>query len=212
MTTARKPPRPPRLSRAESKAETRRRLLEAAAEVFNRHGFQGGSIEEICAEAGFTRGAFYSNFESKEQLFVELLHARVYDDFRRMIESVPADLSPADGLRWGARRLQRYYEESKQDWLFALLLDCLAHAARHPEFRSLPATFWSGTRAMNAAGIERGFKERGKPPPIEPEHLATALTALDIGLAVQHLVDPEAVPLSLYPRLYELLFLPLVED
>jgi hypothetical protein len=42
--------------------------------------------------------------------------------------------------------------------------------------------------------------------PIEPRHLATAMTALDIGLALQHLVDPQAVPLELYPLLYELLF------
>ena len=44
------------------------------------------------------------------------------------------------------------------------------------------------------------------------KHLATALTALDIGLAIQNLVDPEEVPLSLYPRLYDLLFGPLVPD
>jgi hypothetical protein len=65
---------------------------------------------------------------------------------------------------------------------------------------------------MNARGIAEAYEGRGEEPPIEPKHLATALTALDIGLAVQHLVDPEAVPLELYPRLYELLFVPLVPD
>ena len=49
-------------------------------------------------------------------------------------------------------------------------------------------------------------------PPIDPKHLASALTALDIGLAVQNLVDPDEVPLDLYPQLYGLLFGPLIPD
>jgi AcrR family transcriptional regulator len=52
---------------------TRDRLLEAAAESFRELGLQGASVEAICSRAGFTRGAFYSNFESKEQLFLTLL-------------------------------------------------------------------------------------------------------------------------------------------
>ena len=67
-----------RLTRAERQRQTRRALLDAAARVFVRRGFQASSVEEISAEAGYTRGAFYSNFESKEQLFIELLHERVY--------------------------------------------------------------------------------------------------------------------------------------
>lgn len=52
---------------------TRTRLLEAAAEVFAEAGVQGASVEAVCARAGFTRGAFYSNFASKEELFLALL-------------------------------------------------------------------------------------------------------------------------------------------
>jgi AcrR family transcriptional regulator len=201
---------PKRQTRVEKRAETRRRLLAAAATVFIRRGFQGASVEEICEEAGFTRGAFYSNFESKEQMFVELVQDRVYDEFRTMAEQVPTDVSPADQIRWAAEELKKGYERPAREWLFALWLECLVHAARNPGFRSLAATFWSGTREMNANVIREAYEELGKDPPVEPKHLATAFTALDIGLAVQHLVDPEAVPLELYPRLYELLFVPLV--
>lgn len=52
---------------------TRDRLLEAAIDAFREEGLQGASVEAICTRAGFTRGAFYSNFESKEQLFLALL-------------------------------------------------------------------------------------------------------------------------------------------
>ena len=62
-----------RLTRAERQQQTRAALLDAAARVFVRRGLQGSSVEEITAEAGYSRGAFYSNFDSKGQLFVELL-------------------------------------------------------------------------------------------------------------------------------------------
>lgn len=64
--------------------ETRSRLLDAAAEVFAEDGLQGAAVETICARAGFTRGAFYSNFSSKEQLFLALLER----EFERRAEEL----------------------------------------------------------------------------------------------------------------------------
>jgi AcrR family transcriptional regulator len=203
--------RPKRLTRAEQQAETRRLLLEAAEAVFRRRGFSGSSVEEIVQEAGFSRGAFYSNFESKEALFIELLHARVYDEFRRLLERAPEARSAREQMLANASELAQRYEHG-QRWLFELWLECLAHAARHPEFASLPATFWRGNRKLVAGQIEHVYATAGQRPPIDPKHLATALTALDIGLAVQNLVDPDEVPLDLYPQLYGLLFGPLIPD
>lgn len=200
------PPARRRLTREESKAETRRLLLDAAATVFVRRGFQGATVEEITAEAGFTRGAFYSNFESKEQLFVELLHQRVYEEYAQMLERLPKDVTPLERIRWTGRDLMRRYQRDQDDWLLELWLECLAHAARHPEFAGLAATFWSGNRAGMAIQIAELFEEIGSPAPVDPKDIATAVIALDIGLKLQHLVDPDAVPLELYPKLYEQLF------
>ncbi len=196
----------PRLTRAESRAETRRRLLDAAGSVFRRRGFAAASVEAICAEAGFTRGAFYSNFDSKEQMFIELLQARVYDDYRDMLERIPAELSPSEQLRRGAREVAERQRRDETRWLFELWLELLAHAARNPEFASAAAGFWRGNRAFVGDNLGRMFAARGVEPPLDPRHIATALTALDIGLAVQHLVDPEEVPLEVYEPLYALLF------
>jgi AcrR family transcriptional regulator len=206
----RKMPRP-RRTRAEKQAETRQRLLEAAEYVFRRRGFSGATVEEITERAGFSRGAFYSNFESREQLFIELLHSRVYDDFTRMLERTPRERTARKQMAATAREFARRYEHAER-WLFELWLECLAHAARHPEFASLPATFWRGNRALTAQTIDATYGQVGERPPIESKHLATALTALDIGLAIQNLVDPEEVPLSLYPKLYDLLFGPLLPE
>ncbi len=66
-----------RQTRAQTQAKTRTRLLEAAAEEFAAHGFAGASIDAITARAGYTRGAFYSNFATKADLLLELSEAQM---------------------------------------------------------------------------------------------------------------------------------------
>jgi AcrR family transcriptional regulator len=208
MATAERSTAPPqRLTRKEKQEETRRRLLDAAERVFIRKGLQGSSVEEIAAEAGFTRGAFYSNFDSKGQLFVELLHARVYDRYAELAQQTQSQpASPREQLRWGIEQMRKMYEGQDGEWLLRLWLECLTQAARDTEFRKLAATFWSGNRALLTEGIKRAFEEVDGKPPLPTKEIATAMIALDIGLVVQNLVDPDAVPLDLYVPLYDLLF------
>jgi len=201
---------PERLSRAEKREQTRSRLMDAAAEVIRRRGYGAASVEAIAAEAGYTRGAFYSNFESKEQLFVALLQDRVYRNYRRLLEELPESggHTPLERLRWGAEQLAERQRNDEDRWLFELWLEVLAQSAREPELARLAAGFWTGTRATVTAMSEAAAAEVGRELPVPAKHLAIAQTALDIGLAVQHLVDPEEVPLDLYPELFELLFGP----
>jgi AcrR family transcriptional regulator len=197
-----------RLTRREKQAQTRERLLDAAERVFQREGLAAASVERITAEAGYTRGAFYSNFESKEQLFVELLMDRVYKTYIGMNEQIPEHRSHEEQLRWTARELRKVQEKEGARWFFALWFELLAQASRNPEFAELPATFWKGNRALMTERITAVYRDLGEKPPTRPEDLATALIALDIGLSIQHLVDPDDVPLSTYDSLYPLLFAP----
>jgi len=200
------------LSRKERQAETRLRLLDAAEQVFLRRGLQGSSVEEITAEAGFSRGAFYSNFKSKDELFVELLQDRVYRQYAEMAEQAQEQPgTPRDRLRWGAERLRDVQKREEGSWLFRLWLECLTQAARDEDFRKLAATFWSGNRGLLAEQTKEVYEELGSKPPLPPEQIATAMIALDVGLAVQHLVDPEGAPLDLYVPLFDLLFGRLVD-
>jgi AcrR family transcriptional regulator len=199
--------RAPRLTRAERQAETRQALLDAAARVFIERGFAGSSVEAIADEAGFTRGAFYSNFGSKEQLFAELLQQRVYSVYGAMAEATVRGERPS--LRQTGEQLAAIQSQEDGQWLFRLWLELLAHAGRDESFRAIAAGFWSANRSTIAEGIRGAYKEAGEKPPIKPDHAATAMIALDVGLALQHFVDPGAVPLRLYPELYELLFGPL---
>jgi AcrR family transcriptional regulator len=205
-------PRPKRLTRKEKQAETRERLLEAAERVFLRRGLQGSSVEEISAEAGFTRGAFYSNFKSKDELFVELLQDRVYRQYAEMAEQAQDQPgTPRERLRWGVERVRDVQKGEDGKFLFRLWLECLTQAARDEEFRKLAATFWSGNRGLLAEQTKEVFKEVGRKPPLPAKQMATAMIALDVGLAVQHLVDPEEAQLDFYVPLFDLFFGRLVD-
>ena len=211
-TATPRPKTPKRLTRKEKQAETRQRLLSAAERVFLRRGLQGSSVVEIAAEAGFTRGAFYSNFKSKDELFVELLQDRVYRQYAEMAEQAQEQPgTPRDRLRWGAERLRDVQKREEGSWLFRLWLECLTQAARDEEFRELAASFWSGNRTLLAGQIKATFEEVGRKPALPPDQIATAMIALDVGLAVQHLVDPGEAPLEAYIPLFDLLFGSLVD-
>jgi AcrR family transcriptional regulator len=200
-------PRPvTRLTRSERRAETRAALLDAAWKVFLRRGYSGSSVEEIAEEAGYTRGAFYYNFESLGELFVELLQERVYAVYREMGERRLTGTGGAVSLREAAVELAQLQARPETQRLFRLWLELLAEAGRDTKLRKLAAGFWTGNRALLAELIRRDYDARGVPAPVEPEELATATIALDIGLALQHYVDPEHVPLDLYPELFEALF------
>lgn len=201
-----------RLTRKQKQAQTREQLLDAGERVFVRRGLEGSSVEEISAEAGFTRGAFYSNFEGKDQLFIELLQDRVYRGYRSILDRVQeTGGTPRERLIRGAEMVRDVQGNEPGRWLFRLWLECLTKAARDESFRKLAATFWSGNRSLLAAEGASQYEELGRKPPLPPEQIATGMIALDIGLAVQHLVDPEVVPLDLYVPLYDTLFGPLVD-
>lgn len=194
------------MTRAERQAQTRSELLEAAARLFVERGFEGSSIEAITEEAGYTRGAFYSNFGSKAELFAELLQQRAYTAYREIAAASAAGERPS--FRKTGERLAAIQADADGQWLFKLWLELLAHAGRDDSFRALAGGFWSATRDMSAQGIRDAFEEAGQTPPASPDRLASAMIALDIGLALQHFVDPKAVPLDSYPELYQLLFEP----
>jgi AcrR family transcriptional regulator len=195
-----------RISRADRQAQTRRALLDAAGDVFIERGLQGASVEAIAERAGFTRGAFYSNFASKEELFAEVLQDRVYATYRAMAEAQLATTGPIPTARRSAEQLAAVQAHPDGRWLFRLWLELLLQAGRDPKMRELAAEFWRSNRILIARILERASGEGRRLFGLSPESMATVLIALDIGLAIQHYVDPETVPLDLYPEVFGALF------
>jgi len=116
---------------------TRQRLLDAAAQVFAEVGLDAASVEAICERAGYTRGAFYSNFETKDELFLELA-GRVARDRVDAVRGRVAELEREGGLDDAASNafgvVQRVLDISMDDRVGVLLMsEIRIHALRSPQ-------------------------------------------------------------------------------
>src|SRR5438094_7884516 len=115
-----------RRTHAERRAETRQALIDAAARVFVERGFVGASVEAIAEQSGYTRGAFYSNFASKEELFAELLQQRVYAAYREMAARSAGGERPT--MRATGERRAAVQDRPEGRWRFRSCRERLAHA------------------------------------------------------------------------------------
>lgn len=174
--------KPVRISREESQRATRTRLIEAAQQAFAQHGFGGASIDRIAELAGFSKGAFYSNFESKEAIFLHLLSQHMAAEIEQLSAIVTNDLAIADILSqidsWLA------HMNADADWSL-LAMELQLHAQRSPAFAKKYLELQSQHRALLGGLIERIFVQSHKQPPAPPAQLAGALMALAHGLALQ---------------------------
>lgn len=190
--------RPRRLTRQESRAVTRQRLLDAAAAIFAERGFYGASLEDIAERAGFSRGAFYSNFDTKEDLFLALLDDRVDADLEAL-RALERDGSPHAFLAFLAGRGSRSRQREAQEWAL-LSAEFWLHVLRHPHLVPKLASRQRAARSALARVIETTCAQMGLALPGRPEELASLVLAVDDGLVVQEALDPTAVPADLRMR------------
>src|SRR5438105_7722516 len=121
-----------RLTRVESRALTRKRLLQAGQEVFAERGFYGAPIEEIAERAGLSSGAFYSNFESKADLFLALMQERTAETVAEIARILESNHDPADFFQ--ALRERRAHRATDPLW-YMLHLEFVLFCMRNPEAR-----------------------------------------------------------------------------
>lgn len=187
MATATVPAPAARVTRR--RAQTRARLLDAAFEVFARTGFGQASIEAVCEAAGYSRGAFYSNFTDLDELFFAL-----YDDRAKLIASqLTASLAPAEG---GAEPptdelIARVTDVLllDRDWLL-VKTEFLLHAARRPAVAEVLARHRAALREAVAARLRAMAAHRPAPPLLaDADSAAAAVVAVYDGVTVQLLLD-----------------------
>ena len=184
------------LNRADSKAMTRARILEAARRVFERQGFHGSSLDQVAREAGFTKGAVYSAFDSKADLFLTLLaeraaqRQRAWEALSRRATSPEAFVAEVTG--GFAQSVAR-----EREW-WAAVIEFVTFVARDEGLRARYAEHHDATRLALARTMEEWSERTGRPLAIEPRALATACLALGNGLTLEWLLSPHDVPRSLY--------------
>jgi AcrR family transcriptional regulator len=192
-----------RMTRGESRAATRDRLLAAARTVFARSGFRGASVEEIASEAGFSTGALYSNFEGKEDLFLVLMGEEIEEHARQIAAAVRAQPSVADRATGGARQWMSMVDREPE--LLLLFMEFWAYGVRDPDMRPKVAARFAQMREVLTGLIADSTRDFELELELPAEQLAIAIDALADGIARQRLADPDAVPDDLMGRVLSLL-------
>jgi AcrR family transcriptional regulator len=171
-------------------AVTRRRLLAAAETIFARDGFEAARLEDIAALAGYTRGAFYANFEDKEDIFFALLEQWVAARIAEVNEVLAKQKSPQARLR----ALRDHYTHSRKDRRLVLLsLEFKLFAIRHPETHARLRARHERLRACGGDFVRRVAQALGRALPIPSSAAATGLGALSNALVLEHLFDQTAI-------------------
>jgi AcrR family transcriptional regulator len=183
------PPKPvgasPRVTKR--RAETRANLIEAAYRVFADKGFGQVRIDDVCAAAGYTRGAFYSNFDSLEELFFAL-----YDESARLIAGQVTDAITDDDINPGIEAVIERVTATlllDRDWLL-IKTDFLLHAARNPAVADRLAAHRQQLRTVIETRLD-GARERLTLPDAIADipNAARAVVAAYDAVTVQLLLD-----------------------
>jgi AcrR family transcriptional regulator len=176
-----------RLTREDSRDQTTQRLLDAAQKLIAKKGLSAASVEDIAAAAGYTRGAFYSNFSSKGDLFIELLrrdHEKTHDEFH----ALQSDDLQLDYIQSRARDLYGglYRDnESFMNWTEARML-----AARDTKFRAKLNALLAEKRGEIAQFITYFYRRVGVAPPVSTEAMAMGFMSLAEGVKLSMLSSP----------------------
>jgi AcrR family transcriptional regulator len=177
------------LTRQEQQAQTRTSLLRSATRLFCKRGLEGTSVEEIASDAGYTKGAFYANFKSKEELFLVMLDEKFAAEIERIDEMLAGGEDPGEEARQATEDIVRF-AHSDPEWP-KLFFEFAAHAGRDENFRQELAT---RCRAMNERLAEiygRWSADFPVEPPIPLEDVATITSAMANGFMMQEMIDPE---------------------
>jgi AcrR family transcriptional regulator len=183
------------LTRARRREMTRRHLMDAAATVFARQGFHRASLDDVAAVAGFTKGAVYSNFAGKDDLFLAVFedrYQREQDEMHRVLteEEEPYELGGRGSAVFS--RVQGVIDRTWDDQWTALYLEFVLYAQRKPEAKVKLAESVRRQREMTVAMLAESYDSVGHVPDIPVEVLATIAIALFDGLALGRLADPPA--------------------
>jgi AcrR family transcriptional regulator len=196
MTPPAKAGPPPKPRREEKKAATREALLEAATKVFARQGYVAASVDDVAWEAGLTKGAVYSNFDSKDALFAAVIQRHDDRQLEEILDRVDWSAQASEQATWAGERFMAINDPD----LFLLILEYILHATRFPTGQE---PLRAGHRKLKAAIAETMVRmSPGLDWDLESvlpiSEMVTAFFAMSDGVALQKLYDPDGCPDDLY--------------
>ena len=177
--------------------ETRDKLFEAATRVFEEQGIGSASIEAIAAAAGFSRGAFYSNFKSKDELIIAMLEEHVAQSIRRNLDLLEKHKDPDDFIQ-----ALKSMERARQDPLGRaplLHMEMILYVARAEQRRPELAKRLRARRNLVAEIVETTMRNTGRPAP-NAAWTGAILLAMEDGFRLHRLIDPDTTPADSFLR------------
>ena len=178
--------------------DTREKLFEASARVFEEQGIGGASIEAVAAAAGFTRGAFYSNFKSKDELIIAMLEDHVEQSILRIRDLLERHKNLADFIE-ALKTMGR----SQQDPLGRsplLHMEMILFVARAEKRRPELAKRLRARRKLITDILETTAKNSGPNTILNPTWAGSVVLALEDGFRLHRLIDPETTPAESFLR------------
>ena len=192
----------PRKTRLESQQETRQNLLEAALMLFTELGYETTSIRGICDKAGYSQGAFYSNFNNKGEVLLELLEQ--YKSFEANSRKQLID-DAGDNFEKALNDMILWFERNDQNISHTiLLLEMQLHALRHPEFVKIYNNLMDEQKSFYTKLVQHLFTMRNIEPPFDCSIVAEGLMALGANEAIARRLNPKRKkqnPFSAYLKL-----------
>ncbi|MFK0295095.1 TetR/AcrR family transcriptional regulator [Streptomyces sp. NPDC090442] len=174
--------------------QTRAALLRAALEVFAEQGFHAATIEQICAHAGYTRGAFYSNFDSKEELFFALFDEHS-DRLAARLRTLVAQMGTGEPtVERFAQIVARDELEAEERAWYLVTTEFTLHAIRTPEAARKLAEHDARARAAVAEAVTELATRLGRQLTVDIDGFVRLLVALREGGQAQSYVEPEVYP------------------
>ncbi|MEU4227779.1 TetR family transcriptional regulator [Nonomuraea sp. NPDC026600] len=196
----------PERVRRRPRAETRALVLEAAMRAFGETGYAQTSLEQVAAMAGLSRGAVYSNFAGKDELFLELLRETIAQRIRQIARAMaPAPTRAAQTRQAGEVMVGELREHPERHLLF---IEFWMRAVRDPDIRQQFRLHRQETRDVLAAALREQATRWGVALPMPAPELAIGLMSLFNGFGLEHLVDPDAATPELFDKLLSALLSP----
>ncbi len=175
-------------ARQQQKEQTRTRLVEAALRVFALHGYDHATVEEISLAAGYSKGAYYFHFDSKEGIFLELLSAWIEGQTQRLRAFETSTAPPAVALIETLESLLRY-DDRDVHWA-PLLLEFWAQAYRNDRVQGLLQKAYGRWLGLLKEMLERSERKGLISLAVQPEVAASLVLAAHDGLVVHRRLRP----------------------
>lgn len=178
-----------RLGRAEQAEANRRAVLDAARRQFEQNGFHGASLDVIADEAGFSKGAVYSRFASKDDLFLAVIEDRI--GRRAAVTAEQLDELDQESIDLvDLARLSIGASVASVAWQ-AALMEFRAHAFRNPDLNDRYRDLHQRTVRSIAALVAELYDRRGEEVPVPVEQMARVALAVGTGIVAEFMADPD---------------------